>query len=75
MTVTVHVVPTPPVALSVPSAIEQPAEPDDDTAYETAPVPEPPLEPSTTDVPYVIWLVVTESAFCVARPIVRLLPT
>ena len=65
--VTVQVEPTSPVAVNVSDAIEQPAEPALDTEYTTSPVPEPPDEPSTTEVPYVTWLVVTVSALCVAR--------
>ena len=65
--VTMQVEPTSPVVVNVSDEIEQPAVPTLVTAYVTSPVPEPPDEPSTTGVPYVTWLVVTVSAFCVAR--------
>ena len=65
--VTVQVEPTPPVAVNVSDEMEHPAVPALVTAYVTSPVPEPPVEPSTTEVPYTTWLVVTVSAFCVAR--------
>ena len=61
-----HDDPTSPVAVKVSDEIEQPAVPELVTAYETSPVPEPPDEPSTTEVPYVTWLVVTVKAFCAA---------
>ena len=72
--VTVHVEPTSPVAVNVPDEMEHSAVPALVTAYETSPVPEPPAEPSTTEVPYTTWLVVTVSAFCVAREIVSNAP-
>jgi hypothetical protein len=49
--VTVHVVPTPPVVDRVAPTSEHPAVPGLVTEYETAPSPEPPLEPRTVDVP------------------------
>ena len=59
------------VALSVVPLSEQPALPAPVTAYETAPVPEPPVEVRASALPYVPLVLVSVSAACAAWLMVR----